>query len=322
MIYLGYLVSVAIVIILAVNAARYANMLDRNSKLAGAFIGAVILAVVTSMPEFFTSISAVTVFNMPDFPAGNILGSNIFNLVIVSAAILIYRKKFSKAKISGIYVRVGVILLVMYALVASVFGDIITFKIGHASVMSPIIIVVYLIVIAYIAHAHDDVADESALKYIASIDCPLDAKQAVRRLVITGLLLVLASAAMTYTAGLITIEWGIEGGFAGAIFLGIATSVPELASLITLFRVKNYDIAIGSMVGSNVFNFSILALADIICRENMYLVGQAKTPVMVITGIITTAIFLFMLMERKHSKKIEVVCPVLILACYAAFFFI
>lgn len=322
MIYLGYLASVVIVVWLAINAARYANMLDRNSKVAGAFIGAVILAVVTSMPEFFTSISAVTIFDMPDFPAGNILGSNIFNLVVVSIAILIYRKKFTKAKISGIYSRIGIILLMIYALVAAVFADIITMRIGHSSIMSPIIIIIYIITAKYISIAHDDTADESALKYIASVDCPLETKQAMKRLLITGVFLVVASAAMTYTAGLITIEWGIEGGFGGAIFLGIATSVPELTSLITLFRVRNYDVAIGSMVGSNLFNFSILAIADIICREDMYLVGQAKTPVMVITGIITTGLFLFMLMERKHSKKIEVACPLLILACYGAFFFI
>lgn len=322
MIYIGYLISVVFVVWLAINAARYANMLDRNSKMAGAFIGAVILAVVTSMPEFFTSISAITIFDMPDFPAGNVLGSNIFNLVIVSAAILVYRKRFTKAKISGIYSRVAVILLIMYAIIGAVFGGVLNASIGHSSIVSPLIILIYILAVKYISVAHDDTADEAALKFIASADKSLEGKAALKRLIVTGVLLLIASAAMTYTAGLITIRLGFEGGFGGAIFLGIATSVPELTSLITLFRVKNYDIAVGSMVGSNLFNFSILALTDIICREDMYLVGQAKTPVMVVTGILTTAIFLFMLMERKNNKKIEVVCPVLILLCYVAFFVI
>lgn len=319
MIYIGYFVSVAVAVFLAITAARYANILDRTTNLSGAFIGVVILAVVTSLPEFFTSMSAITVFNIPDFPAGNVLGSNIFNISIISFAILFYRRKFTKHRLSKIYSRIAVLVLIMYIMTGFVFGNIISLRVAHFSIISPLILVVYAIGMRYVYVATDTIADEAALRYSASVETKLTGKQTAVRLGITAILLVIVSGFVTYTAEKITLSWGIEGGFGGAIFLGIATSVPELASFITLFRVRNYDIAVGSMIGSNMFNFTILAITDIFSSGNMYLAGQAKSPVMVMTGLLTTAIFLFMLLERQDNKKVEVVCPALILASYAAF---
>ena len=72
-----YLVLAAAICFLSKKLADYVDALDKKTKVSGAFIGAVLLAAVTSLPELFTSISATIL--LPDsanLVVGNILGSN------------------------------------------------------------------------------------------------------------------------------------------------------------------------------------------------------------------------------------------------------
>lgn len=321
-IYPIYLLSVAGVVYLAIKAAQYANIMDQKTNMSGAFIGVIILAIVTSMPEVFTSVAAITIFDFSDLPAGNVLGSNLFNITIVAVAALYYRKKFQKAVLSSIYSKIAVIVLIMYILVAAVFAGVISLRIFRSSIVSPIIIIIYIFVARIVYSTTDQKADEAALQYASQSKISMSGKKAFVRLMITGVVLLIVSAVMTYSAGMLTRRWGIEGGFGGAIFLGIATSVPELTSFLTLFKVRNYDIAVGSMIGSNTFNFTILAATDMIYRGNVFLPGQMKAAVMVITGLLSTALFLYMLLERNDNKKVNLICPVLIIGCYIGFLLI
>ncbi len=77
MIYLGYLLTAAAVVILSIKASQYIDLLDKHTRLSGAFLGGVMLSAVTSFPELFTSISAVLLFERPAFSMGNILGSDL-----------------------------------------------------------------------------------------------------------------------------------------------------------------------------------------------------------------------------------------------------
>lgn len=320
--YILYAAAAVVVVILAVNASRYANMLDRNSKLPGAFIGAVILAAITSMPEFFTSLSSVTLFDMRDFPVGNVLGSNIFNLSVMSVMMLFYMKKFRKAKLSRVYSRIAIIVIVMYALagIGFIAGD--RLSVAHFGIVSVLIAILYIAGAKYAAMADDITADESALKYAASVNKKLSNRQVLGRLIATAGFLVIASGAVTYAAGNLTVEWGLSNGFAGAIFLGIATSIPEVTSVITLFRVKNFDIAVGGIIGSSMFNFLILAVTDAVYQRNIYVVSEPKIEIMTLTGLLSTAFFLLMMIERERDRRMNYICPVLIILCYGGFFLI
>ena len=67
-------------VFLSVKLSKYVDLLDKTTKVSGAFIGGVLLAAVTSLPELFTSISAVVFLRENNLVTGNILGSNLFNL--------------------------------------------------------------------------------------------------------------------------------------------------------------------------------------------------------------------------------------------------
>ena len=96
MIYVFYLLTVATVVWFSVLASRYIDMIDRSTKLSGAFLGGVLLSAITSLPELFTSISATTLIDDASLCIGNILGSNLFNFGMLAVVILFFAKGFCR----------------------------------------------------------------------------------------------------------------------------------------------------------------------------------------------------------------------------------
>ena len=79
MIIIGYLILAVIVMGFSIQLSNYVDIIDKRTSISGAFIGGVILAAITSLPELFTSISATALLGQPELVIGNILGSDIFN---------------------------------------------------------------------------------------------------------------------------------------------------------------------------------------------------------------------------------------------------
>ena len=92
LIILEYLLLAAIVIFATSKLSYYVDELDKKTHISGALIGGVLLATITSMPEFITSITSTVALNEPSLAFGNVFGSNIFNIVILALADLIFLK--------------------------------------------------------------------------------------------------------------------------------------------------------------------------------------------------------------------------------------
>ncbi|MBQ2429353.1 MAG: hypothetical protein II274_00700, partial [Alistipes sp.] len=90
MLYILYLITVTAVVWFSILASRYIDMIDRSTRLSGAFLGGVLLSAITSLPELFTSISATILIDNPSLCIGNILGSNLFNFGMLAVVILCF----------------------------------------------------------------------------------------------------------------------------------------------------------------------------------------------------------------------------------------
>ena len=126
MLYITYLITAAAVVWFSILASRYIDMIDRSTRISGAFLGGVLLSAITSLPELFTSISATVLIDNPSLCIGNILGSNLFNFAMLAVVILSFLKGFSAAKLSRGHNYVMVFLMLMYlalGLVALAIGN-------------------------------------------------------------------------------------------------------------------------------------------------------------------------------------------------------
>ena len=116
----------------------------------------------------------------------------------------------------------------------------------------------------------------------------------------------------------------LEASFAGAIFLGVATSLPELTAVITLMKLKNYEAALGNIIGSNVFNLTIISVVDFISyKENIFNVlveDQAlreNISLLLILGLLNSIILMVALLRKKALSIYTYIIPsVLILVSY------
>lgn len=318
MIYLEYLFAAAAVVILSVKASTYVDLLEKNTSLSGAFLGGIMLSAVTSLPELFTSISATVLLDRPGLCVGNILGSDLFNLAALSFFILIFFKGFAKGRVSKSYRHVAVFVMLIYILIALNFAGVLHFRILNLSVTSVLIALIYALGAKYLAIAEDVETDEDALGYQASSATGLSIKQIGFRFFLAAVGIVAFSIMMTYLTEQISVKLNLGQGLAGAIFLGVATSLPEVTSTITLFRMKNYNIAVGNIIGSNLFNFMILVVADVLSLgSGVYAVMDHQIENLMIFGAAATVLFWVML--RVKNKTTQAVCSLGMLGCYLAF---
>ena len=115
-----------------------------------------------------------------------------------------------------------------------------------------------------------------------------------------------------------TLLLNLGKGIAGALFMGIATSLPEVTSSIALFRKKKYDIAVGNIIGSNIFKLGILALTDIIyVKGGVYDFSDPKTVMLLVFGAIATP--LLFVATKNNTKWLKMISVVGVFSCYLGF---
>lgn len=323
MIYLAYLIMATLVVVLSIKISDYVDSLDRNTKLSGAFLGGILLSGVTSLPELFTSVSATMLLGHPELCVGNVLGSDLFNLAAFSVIILAYSRRFAKGRISKSYRHVALIVFAMYLLLSLNYGNIINFNILHINITSILIAVVYLLGAKYLAVADDVKADDEMIQYQARkmADGKQRPDKILARFAVVAIALVIASILLTVLTNEIAEQLELMKTWAGAILLGVATSVPELTTTLRLFKLKNFNIAVGNIVGSNLFNFLILVAADFVAiNRQIYMQPGEDVMKLMLCGM--AAILLFYVMLKFRNKKTQVLCPAGIVLSYVAFLLI
>ena len=317
MIYAAYIIVAAAVVLLSIKASEYVDLLDKKTKLSGAFIGGVMLSAVTSLPELFTSLSATVFLDKPGLCMGNILGSDLFNVAALCAVILVGIRGFHQAKIARSHVLVNLSACMIYAVLILNKIGVLDVQLLHINIITFIIIALYIWAIKSMSADNGvGAAEEESYK-----GKELSIKSIVIRFVLVSIGIISLSILITYITDEISARLHLGAGLAGALFLGIATSLPELSSTIALFRIKNYNIAVGNIVGSNLFNFIIIALVDIVYwKGSVYDYSDPKTVDLLVCGAIAMPLMLILL--RSKHKTVKIICSAGVVACYAAFLFL
>ncbi len=311
LIIIGYLILAVIVTVLSVKASHYVDLIDKKTSLSGAFIGGALLSAVTSLPELFTSLSSTVWLHTPSLCLGNILGSDLFNVAALSVVALIFLKGFRKGEISPNHARVLAIVILCYAALGLCYAGILDFEIATISIVSLIIFVLYGLSMKFLASEESDTDEEDDVS-------PLTLNEVIVRFVLVSIGIVVTSILITYVTDAVSDLLGLGKGMAGALLLGIATSLPELSSTIALFRMGNYDIAVGNIVGSNIFNFFILSVVDILyVGSGLYVFDDPSTIALMGFGAVSMVSMLALVW--KKNRVTTVVCPLLSVLCYVGF---
>jgi len=264
-IWLSLAACLAVIGVAGVRLSRYGDIIAEKSGMSRGWVGLILLATVTSLPELVTGISAVTVANVPDIAVGDILGSCVFNLLIIVLLDFLYRKE-------SIYTRArqGNVLAAGYgiALIGFVGFNLLLYdagtipSIGHVGIYTPVILLLYLLAMRSLyryeqAQVSEYVEDRVELYPDTSL------KQAVQGYVIAAVAVVAAGIWLPFIARNLAAVMAWEQSFVGTLFVAAITSAPEVVVTVAALRMGAVDLAIGNLFGSNLFNIAILAIDDL-----------------------------------------------------------
>jgi cation:H+ antiporter len=321
MLLLLYAICALLVILLSIKLSDYVDLLDKKTNLSGAFLGGVMLAAVTSLPELFTSISAVVFLNQPELVIGNILGSDLFNVAALSLVSLLGFKTVQHTQVARSHSKTVIYTLIIYALIACVALDLIHIYFFGVNIASFLIVVLYALGVRSLSSDEGVAENEEA-------SSNLTVRQLLLRFVLLSCFLVAVSICLTFITDRLNAKYQLGASFAGAVFLGIATSLPELVSTIQLVRLNNFNAACGNILGSNLFNFLILAIADLLYTAGTIYIFDYQSYVLLACGALASvAMMIFVNYNRSNvlsrSKKRSAALNLLVLAigaaCYVAF---
>ena len=264
-------------------------------------IGLTIVAMGTSMPEAAVSITAA-LNNNAGITIGNIVGSNILNiLIILGITAVITNVAIQKSTL--LYEIPFMIGITALLLVFGLTGSSITFIEGVVFLLLFIAFLVYL----FIMSKKGEVQEEGEIKDIPVWKCLLF-------MVIGGVMVVKGSDFAVSGASWIARFFGMSERFIGLTIVAFGTSLPELVTSVAAARKGNAGIAIGNIVGSNIFNILfVIGITALICNvpfESKFLID---TVIAIFSGA------LLWLGTYKH-KELRKPCGIVMLICYAAYF--
>lgn len=262
-------------------------------------IGLTIVAMGTSAPEAAVSISAA-LKGSADITIGNIVGSNILNiLIILGLASVIVPIAVAK---STILVDTPFMLLITGVLLALGWDETITFIDGLIMLL---LFLVYLGYMLYMAKKGGEEGEQIK---------ELKLWQALLYTILGLVLIVLGADVAVDAATSLARIFGLSERFIGLTVVALGTSLPELFTSVTAARKGNADIAIGNIVGSNIFNILfVVGLSALIVPVPFTTNFRFDTIVAIAAGVV-------LLLCSLGQKKLVRWHGVLMLAGYAAYF--
>ena len=167
-IYPVYVLDLVLMIFLSIELGNLVDMLDKKTKISGAFIGGVLLAAVTSLPELFTAFSSIFLVHNASFVVGDILGSIIFDLVVLTLETFIWVKHFGDAKFQKWHVFNGLFCFGMYLLAAYAFFAPKQWQVmlGDINLMSILILGLYILTLVLQPKTSDEEEGEEEGKAV------------------------------------------------------------------------------------------------------------------------------------------------------------
>lgn len=267
--WIKFIICVAVIIVSGIQVSRYGDMIAEKSGLGGTWIGVLLLASMTSLPELFTGISSVTLVNVPNLAVGTILGSNIFNLTIIAIMDLFSRNgavlKTAKSNHS-ITAGFGVILLTFTGLALVLDHQTNLLTLFWINIISPLILIIYFIGLRIIFKLETQtvaVIEDEDLKYRY-----ISKSRIYQIFALHAVIIIAVSIWLPFIGDEIATLTGWGNTFFGTVFIALATSLPEMVISLGALRIGAVDMAIGGVLGSNMFNLSILAVEDFFYTHN------------------------------------------------------
>ncbi|MBN1182858.1 MAG: calcium/sodium antiporter [Bacteroidales bacterium] len=288
-----------------------ASSLARRLNVPDIIIGLTIVAFGTSAPELVVNVFAA-VNHSTEIVTGNIIGSNIFNVaVILGLSAIIYPLNI---KTNTTWIEIPLSLLagiVAFLCISDILLD--NASSGYFSRVEGILCLGFFVIfLGYTIHTSlaGQASEEVQVKELSKLKTGL--------FILIGMVLLIVGGKLIVNNAIIIANWiGMSERVIGLTVVSIGTSLPELATSLVAARKKNADIAVGNVVGSNIFNiFLILGISSVITPFHPPQAVQLDMLYNIGLGL-----FLFIFVFTGKGRKIERWEGILFLLSYMVYIY-
>ena len=308
-----------------IELARSGDEIAERAGWTRLFVGMLLVAAATSLPELVTTVSA-SLANAPDLAVGDLLGSSMANMAILAVVDLLARHRVWLAVEIG-HARVASVAIALTSLAALGILTSEGASIGWVGVDTLLIVVAYVAAVAWMRRSptgrfapggvlpvptgwSEETADEAEATSgehdaPGSVDVErLRLRRAIFRFGLASLVVLGAAPFLAWSGQGIATETGMGETFVGSALLAIATSLPELVASVAAVRIGAHDLAVGNLFGSNTFNVAALVFADLAYTGGPIL--SAVDPGQVVAAVSAILLMALALMAIVHGTETRV----------------
>ncbi len=282
----------------------YGDVIAEKTGMGRLWVGVALMASVTSLPELFTGIGSVVIFELPDIAAGDVLGSCMFNVLIIAlmdvpGPVPISHKVEQKHVLAAGF---GIVMLAVAGMSIAAGPELPA--LGWVGPYSLVLLFVYFLAMrtVFLLEKRSVLATGGPEAEQTQYD-DISLRTAYRRYALNA---VMVAGAATYLPRLgeeIAIVTGLGQTFVGSIFIAFTTSLPELVVSIAAVRIGAIDLMFGNLLGSNLFNMAILAVDDLLYFKGPLLADVSSIHIVTANAAIAmTGVVVISLLYRLSRK--------------------
>jgi len=317
-----FVVSAGAIVFAGTRLSRHGNEIAELTGLGRLWIGVVLMAAATSLPEIFTTMSAGWI-DAPDLAAGNLFGAGMSNMFTLGLIDLLHRQKRVWQQAALGHTLTAALAMVLTALAA--FFVLLRIEVVQLGVglESLILLILYVLGMRLVFRQEDmarrQLEQKAVVGSIAHTDLNRhgELRRAVTGFAVGTFVLLMAAPVLAWSAERIAEATGITATFVGTSLVAVTTSLPELVVSISAVRLGAFDLAVGNLFGSNAFNMAAFFFADLAYRGGGLLSTVSSTHALTalwtitmmnigLMGIIYRAERRFMLIEPDSLLMIVV----------------
>lgn len=299
-----FLLSAAIVVVAAIMLAKSGDVIASRTKWGRLWVGAILVAGATSLPELVTSVVAVRI-GAPSLAAGNILGSNMLNMGILALVIALVggRKVFQRIKPQqALLLGLALVLTALATVFAALQLDV------KWLIVSPTTLVFLAVYAAGSRIIYKASAGEQETEAVGESQRSLAWGWGF--FLLAAVLIFMSAPLLVVSADRIVELTGVSESFIGVLALAIVTSLPEVTAAIAAMRLGAYDLALSGLYGSNAFNIAALGIADLFHTSGSLFGSLDLSHVVIgLFAVLLMGLGTIQIMQRKPVKHFSLTQP-------------
>jgi len=314
-----FMASSAVIVLAASKLAEYGDVIAVRTRLGGMFVGTLLLAGATSLPELITAASSIQQA-VPSIAAGNFFGSNMFNMLLLAVLDMFNRQARILRRVAFTHALTAALAVSLAGLVVFFMLADVDWQIGWVGVDSIVVVLVYIGGVRLIQLQGRQ--SGAAIEPLSEAPAPqvMSLTRAALGFVAASVVLMLTVPYLVSSSAEIAAITGLGAGFVGIVLVAFVTSLPELVAALAATRLGAFDLAVGNLFGSNVFNMFALALVDGFYIEGRFLGAIDPTFALAgLVGLLLTSLGLIGNLARLERRLVFVeMDAVLLIVVYLA----